>query len=666
MGKKAIDIPVVKAVDLLHKTVEEMFAFPHDFFILEFVDHSFATTKQRTIWSWILWEIHREYEDTPLLARHHIQNQVLTPKTHIDILSTIKNDCIETYDPEATGTMVGLNELVHKTFNNMYNILTVKLEAYVTGANAVDVLEVLKHPEIAKANETIFTTNNITAHDIAEQHDRIAKVLSEDKSLTRNSVAIAYRNSLVKGAQLLQCISSRGFMSEINNQNFKVPMLHSYSTGMRTLANYACDSRMATISALTQDTTMRDLQYTNRSFQILNSDTRNIYYKDCGTIEGSTIIIDSKKKLKQYLGMYHMVDNKWILIDTNNDKLLNTPLYVRTMVSCKNHDRHGVCIKCLGELGTSIISSDNLGQFVAARVQEKQSQGGLSVKHFSANAFDSVHNLDDNGARHFFIDDNTGTDIYVKPSVVSGRAKIVFKAEEVEEVLNAGPLIEKNIQFPTSRYSKISVVTVCKDDGGVIEKDRVDIGGLNTAYFSTEAIYYLYLSTQVVEIDDNGDWVLDMSSWDYTKPFLKLPRKKIDLVQAAKRFDNFLKGNKKTRSANRDLCATDYEDFGEAIMGIQDLTIEHSPTPVTHLQVMLYGLLAANPAQGDYRLPDPTNRSNSKFVTFVDKVTYGNIAVAMAYERQGGILTQPTSYNLTKRSSSGYEWFVLKGEKLRR
>lgn len=662
MGSK-LKLPLYKAKDLLNKTEEEMFSITDDIFIIEFDDGSFATTKERTVWSWLLWEIHRVFPQTPLLSRHHIGNQPITPKTHIDILTTIKNDCIDTYDPDATGTMVVINEWIHQTFNKMYNTLTVRLESYVTGANAVDVLNVLKHPVVAKANETIFNTPNITAYDIEEQHSVIADVLSTDDSLMDNSVAIAYRNSLVKGAQLLQCISSRGFMSEINNQNFKVPMLHSYSTGMRTLANYACDSRMATISALTQDTTMRDLQYTNRSFQILNSDTRNIHYRDCGTQEGVNVVIDSKKKLKQWLGMYHMVDNQWIPIDVNDDRLIGQPLYVRVMTSCKHHDRHGVCIKCLGELGTSIITGDKIGQSIAARVQEKQSQGGLSVKHFSANAFDLIHELDEVGSRHFIIDDMNHSDIYVKHALVAAGGTITFTAEEVEEVSNIEVMVRRNEMFSTGRHARITNVVVTKNDNGVVESDVVDIGGLSSSYFTMEAIYYLFDNN--LSIDENGDWVLDMSRWDSSKPFLKLPRKKIDLVQAAKRFDNFLKGTKKTKTLNRELSVTDFENFGEAIMGIQEITIEHSPTPVTHLQVMLYGLLAANPEEGDYRLPDPSNRNNSKFVTFVDKVKYGNIAVAMAYEGQGGILMQPTSYNLTKRSPSGYEWFVLKGEKLR-
>lgn len=655
-------LPTFMAIDLLRLSEEEIFEFPHDLFELVFTDGTIITTRERTAFSWVLWDIHRVYPNTPLLTRHHIADAIITPGTHVKLLTHIKNDCLSVYDPMNTGSMFSINELIHRTFNHLYNVLAVRLEAYVSGANALDVLEIIEHPTIAAANAAIFSQPNIDAKFIAKQHEVIAEVLEHDESVKENSVAIAYRNRLVKGAQLLQCISSRGFMSEINNRNFKVPMLHSYSTGMRTLTNYACDSRMATISALMQETVMRDLQYSNRSFQILNGDIRNVYYEDCGTMEGEKIIIDTQAKLNQYIGMYHLVETNWVQIDINDTSLLNRPIILRTMVNCKHPDRHGVCIKCIGELASGIVPTDKIGQFIAGHLQQKQSQNGLSVKHFSANAFDVEYELNETASNYFYLDEEDSSNIYLKGDVVKNNGILIFNGDEIKEIVNLQPLVEKGESFAPSRHSSITSVTVCTDDAGIKENVGVDIGSVTNAYLSQEAVYFILKDN--ITVDERGDWIVDLKDWDIEEPIFRLPRQKVDTVQASKRFEAFLKGLRKRKNDAKGFYSTDYESFGDAIMGLQALSIDYSPTPISHLQMMLYGVLANNPEQFDYRLPDPKNRQVGKFVTFNDKVGYGNLAVAMAYEKQGSILLQPTSYNLTKRSPSDYEWFVLKGEML--
>ena len=53
-------LPLLKACDLLYLSEEQIFALEHDIFELVFVDGTIETTKERTIWSWLLWDIHRQ------------------------------------------------------------------------------------------------------------------------------------------------------------------------------------------------------------------------------------------------------------------------------------------------------------------------------------------------------------------------------------------------------------------------------------------------------------------------------------------------------------------------------------------------------------------------------------------------------------------------------
>ena len=656
-------LPIVNAVDLLHITEDAMFEFEHDIFELVFIDGSIETTRERTMWSWLLWDIHRQYPDTPLSIRHHIGNSRLTPMTHAKLLSIIKTDCKNLYQDltVAYSNMMALNQVVHSSFNNMYNVLSYRLQEYVFSISSIDIIDVLNNPKIKAINDALDNSTNVTAPQIDKAHAGIEKVLMNDIELVSNPLAIAARNGLVKSKQLLQCISARGFMSEVNGQNFKTPMLTSYSTGMRTLSAYAMDSRTASISAFSQESIMRSLQYQNRSFQILNGDIRTIHHVDCGTSSTTEIFIDTMNKLEQYLGIYHLVSGKWVLIDTTDESLLNKPLRLRTIADCVYPDRHGVCAKCFGDLATSMIDGDKIGQQISAHVQAKLSQGALSVKHFTSNSIDSIYRLSIHAEKFFSKHPSKHTLILVNKNIATSGGYIIFDSEEVENINNLESP-ESIASVSINRFTKITSVKVVYPDGANENSEVVDIeSGTKTAALTKEALLYLLNNKWVV--DDYGNYKVDMKNWDIKKPFLQVPRKKADMVLAGKRFDSFLKGVPSRGKGENDSIKS-FLSFGNALMAFQDLTIEHIPMRVSHMQVMMYGLMAADPVNGDYRLPNPTDRKNGVFVSFRDKLNNGNIAVAMAYERQGSILRDPASFTNHKRSPSDFEYFIVGGEQL--
>ena len=657
-------LPTLLVSDLLHLSEDEIFALPHDIFELSFVNGSIVTTKQRTIWSWLLWDIHREYPNTPLLLEHHIGNIALTPMTHANVLSLIKTACKDLYqDPAAAySNMMALNRTVHSSFNNMYNVLTYRLQEYISTASVLDILAVLKHPEIKAINDSIDNATNITAPTIDRAHDNIERILLTDDSLIDNSVAIAVRNKLVKARQLLQCISARGFISEVNDQNFKTPMLTSYSTGMRTLASYTMDSRTASIAAFSQESTMRSLQYQNRSFQILNSDIKTIHHTDCGTTSSTEVFADTMDKLEQFVGIYHLNEsNQWQPINTKDVNLVNKPLRIRTIVDCKHPDRHGLCAKCYGDLATSMIDGDRIGQQISALIQAILSQGALSVKHYSSNSRDSVYNLSAVAEKYFSKHPKQHTKIMVKPSLIDEDSFIIFLPDEVENINNLES-IDSIKTVSISRYTKVMNLMVEYVEGGVVSSETVEIErGTKSASLTTEALIYLLENKWTV--DERGNYRVNLGNWDKDKPFLQVPRKKADMVLAGRNFDSFLKGTPSRGKGENDSIIA-YKSFGNALMAFQDLTIEHIPMRVSHMQIMMYGLMAADPENADYRLPDPAHRKDGTFVSFRDKVNNGNIATAMAYERQGRILMEPSSFTNHKRSFSDFEYFILAGEKL--
>lgn len=659
-----IKLPILLATDILHLTEEEIFDLEYELFELQFKDGNIETTKARTIWSWLLWDIHRQYPDTPLLCRHHIGSQHLTPMTHAKILSIIKTDCKNLYhDPTAAySNMMSLNRVVHGSFNNMYNVLSFRLQEYVFTISSLDILDVLRYPPIKEINDSLSNTDKITAPQVNKAHSNIEHILRNDPVISRNPVSMAIRNELVKSRQLLQCISARGFMSEVNGQNFTVPMVTSYATGMNTLSAYAMDSRTASISAFAQESTMRTLQYQNRSYQILNSDIHTIHHVDCGTTSTTELYIDSLDKLLQYVGMYHMVGGEWKSIDVHDETLVGKPLQVRTIADCIYPDRHGMCSKCFGDLSTSMIDGDKIGQQISAHVQSKLSQGALSVKHFTSNSLDSVYLLTDLASKFFSKHPTKHTLIMLNKLVVQPTSYIIFDSSEVENINNLES-VESVSTVSVNRFTKITSVRIEYPFEGATTAVTIDVeSGNKTAALTKEMLFYLLKHGW--SVDEFGNYRVDISEWDVNKPFMQVPKSKEDKILAGKRFDSFLKGVPSRGKGVNDSIKS-YDNFGDALVAFQDLTIEHIPMRVAHMQIIMYGLLANDPLNGDYRLPDPTNRKSGTFVSFRDKLNNGNIAIAMSFERQGGILMNPSSFVNKLRSASDFEWFVIGGEKLK-
>lgn len=667
MTKLSVEnLPLIQASEIAYLPKEMLdTAMPNRPFRLVFEDGVIVTTKERTIWSWYLWKIHRMYTLTPLLKSHHIGRAVITPDVHIGILTKIRRDYHQVYNSDGSDrNMDHINKLIHESYNDMYNGLTTDLEEYVSGANILDILEMLKHPVIAKANELIVNNKNITASYIDERYKEVAEVLKHAPELKRNSVAIAYRSKLVKQPQLLQCVTARGFMSDVDGANFRHPMRYGYAQGMRHLRDYAADSRMASLSAFSQHSTMSEFQYTNRSLQILNEDLRNIHHVDCGTKSFTWVTIDSLPKLEQYIGKYIMNDyGLWEPIDITNKKLLNKPLRLRTLQDCKTHDRHGVCMRCFGDLYTSYVSTDGLGQSTVQHVQQRQSQSVLSVKHFAENAFDHIVDIPLDTAKYFNQPEKDKSHLYVRESFIKNDGKIIFMAEEIENINNLID-IDSLSELTISRYAKLTKIQ-CRTFKDNVETTTMVSVENGTSYSILTGDSLMYILRAGWEIDEKGNYVVSLRNWDVNKPFFTFPRRKVDMVAAGKRVSEFLKGSKK-RDKNSDQTIVNFTDLGQALMAFQDMTIQYSKIRVSHIEVMLYGLLAADPDNKDYRAPDPLNRKSAKFVSFIEKVNFGNIATAMAYENQGGILEMPSSYVIDKRSPSSYEYYVMSQEDIER
>lgn len=651
----------INARELLDLDVETLFDQPQPIWVITFEDGTLLTTKERTIWSWYLWRAHRTYRDLPLITRHHICDRQISPLTHAKVLTDIKNDLLRTYTSNGiTLDPVEVDDHIYQSFNDQYNGLVVNIDEYAYTTDASDFVEIMEHPPIKALNEQIESNPDIRPKEIDRIQSQIEHIALTDPALKQNAVAIAMRNGLVKNKQLTQCISARGYMSEVNGTNFSEPMLTGYFEGMRTLFAYLADSRTASISAYAQESTMRGLQYQNRTYQIYCNPIHNIHRVDCGTRTSSPIIIDSMEKLADYVGKYHMIDGNWQLIDTTDKTLLNKPIALRTLVDCVYPDRHGFCAMCYGELYTGLQPDDHVGQMITAHVQSQQSQTTVSVKHFSVNSSDSVYVLDRVAQGVFNQDPAFKSRIYLNESVVKNHGVLTFISSDVMNINNLSD-VESIKAVPIARFTQVSMVAVEQADAaGGRSRYSVPLEG-DSKLPSLTAAFLKHLLIHGWTVDGTGNYQVDVSQWDWKKPIFTVPKKKEDKLKTSVAFEKFIKSNDVARSGNN---ATDFKSFSTALQKLQSIVIEHMPTRISHLEVILYGLLSADPSAGDYRLPNPLNRKASVFCKHSTKINKGNIALALSYESQAAIMSTPDSYVNTTRSASGYDYFVIEGELL--
>jgi hypothetical protein len=523
----------IKVRELVNMTFDDIKMNIDKHVSVQFEDGVTVDTRRKSIlYSWFFWEFHRRY-DIPVLHTHFVDTilngKSLSNSTHIKLLETIFADLMDTGLYETPELKEPILALIYEITNQVYNQLSRESEPYVSSINILDFLQVIDHPIIKKVVDEAQPNNE----SISNVYKTTISTINTDHTLANNPLVKAIRAELVSVNQVLQCVSVRGFVAEVDGSILSKPVMSNYSKGMGELYDYVADSRSAARSLYFSEAPLEDAEYFARRLQLLSMVVERIHYVDCGSTRYVNWFVrpPSDDDSGQYKGDLAFMDGKYYLDETSNslkvithkDTHLNGKIIkLRSPIFCTHPDAHGVCEVCFGRLAKNVSRYANLGHLCAATMTQQTSQSVLSTKHLLVSSVSANITLTDESRRFLSVTDTKNgylvreelRDLSVKLVVNRDEETGLIDILEIDDVANINP----------SRVSYIEYIELQFIDKVTTEERAVllQVNQANRrAVLTTE--FLLYLKKYGWEIDSKNNFMFDLKDWDFSLPVLKLP-----------------------------------------------------------------------------------------------------------------------------------------------
>ncbi len=642
----------IDARKVLTMTYEEMVAIPHQLVRVKFDDGELLTGWRQTIYSWYLWEFHRQYPNTPLNMNHHIGNKRFTKGTTL----TTGNKCLwSTYDayvhtPEPIEVET-LTELFYRINNRIFNE-TDRIEEYITTLSADDFIDILDHPKIQELNENV-QPNPLS---IGSVYKGITAVLKDEHELSRNWLAKAVKSDLVKIGQALQCVGPRGFLTDLDSHQFHTPILRSYAAGIYDAYGCAVESRSGAKSLIYNKELIKDTEYFNREMQLLCHPMSGLVHGDCGTTRTMPFNITDARQLKGLDGKYYVgEDGKLKTIHAWDKELIGKKVMLRAVNCCEVKHRGYVCSTCYGDLALSVPKSTNLGHVAATEVGGKITQRVLSNKHLDQSSLIEKISLDAFDSRFMQVMGKDGSKLGVADAIANRPITLTF-ARECTPYLADIKAVDEIPEHALPRYSQITQVTFnVLHESGNMESATVNVAvSSRIGYFT--AAFLKHVKNVNWELTPEGNYEITLDGWDMKRPIFALPMKQMNMMDFKLEVEGMLKRSKAYPAGKNSPDLSNPQVMSDEIGALFDLLNKRIDANFAHVEVMIQATLIVSEEDRDYRIPHPWE--NRQFGRFTDIMRFRSISGALAYEKQADTLNNPVSYLVKERQSTSYDEYL--------
>lgn len=684
----------INARTLLKFTTDELWDMLAGDFVLIFDDGELEVNARTTIYSSYAWEFHRLYPATPLLKKHHVVSVLggkrLSSGSHLELLGNAMwstHDCYAEDGENGLALRDTLSEMVYRLTNTMYNELSYRCEEFVAGLDVLDFLEVIEHPKVVAAMEKLRPTQD----SIAETNRAILNVLMSPTDIPNNALSLAARSKLVNDNQVLQCVGPRGYVTDIDSNQFRYPIMRGYFSGMRLFYDSFIESRSAAKALDFAKSPLQDAEYFSRRLQLMTQVVQRLHFEDCGTVdytpwtvrgptkEGDELEVDLDDPAmegKYYLddegryraidahsgdlsileGMYYMEEPgpgeprpKPVMIRKGDTHLVGRTLKLRTALHCAHKDPNGICHVCFGALSYSVPANTNIGQMCCTSLAQKSSQSVMSVKHLDGSA--SVENIRVHGAdRKFLKESADGATYLISDWLRDKKVRLVIPADYAKNISDVND-VKKVEDLDIYRVTELQTI------GFEVEYDdrRVDLVELQVAIGRRlgSMTYELlnYIKATGWGVDEKGNYTIDLAGWDWNKSAITLPSKHINMSDHSKEIANMLESNMSELRKRKD---TSPDAF---LVHLSDLVNSKLNVNVAVLAVVVYGSMIVSAEGRDYRLPKPwTERSLG---VMDDTMPNRSLSAVMAYEGHYDALVDPRSYVFTDRMDHPFDALLM-------
>lgn len=655
----------IRARKLLAISTDELWETLTGRFTLIFDDgQELETNWRRTVISSYAWEFHRQYPNTPLLKHHHIE-AVLGSKrygagTPLDLLGNCMWSVYEVY-----GDNVGRDKLAERIYqlnNQIYNEMSYRCEEYVGSMDILDWMEVLDHPKIIAMKEKVKDAVNKTPDEggrmIKEAYGVIDDVLGNGKDLPFNTVSRALRSKLVNANQVQQSIGPRGYLTDIDSDQFRYPIIPGYVEGIRSLYDSVIESRSAAKALQFSKSPLQEAEYFSRRLQLMCQTVRNLHQNcDCGTTETLRWQVRGKEvneegdetfagDLALLVGKYYIDEKTGGLRVIRGDKadqenLIGKSIRLRSVIHCAHPDPYGVCATCFGELSLSVLDDrTNLGHMCCTSMTQKSSQSVLSVKHLDSSAAVEPASLTPDEKRLFKISPD-GMSYLLADRLKGKSVQLIIPAmfaPNITDVLANHSIDDLNIR----QVSEMREIAVKVKEGNVeYDPERVNTSKDRRLASLTYSMLR-HIRKVRWDFNANNDYVIDMTGWDWNEPVMTLPLIHFNMSDHSKDIASMLESSKKQMEERDQKVSPD-----AFLVELYNLVNDKLTVNLAVLEVVLYGAMIISAEHDDYRLPKPwTDRGLGVMDMTMDR---RSLSATMAYEGHYDVFISPESYTKKNR-----------------
>jgi hypothetical protein len=655
----------IRARKLLAMTTDDLWDTLTGRFILIFDDNQeLETNWRKTVISSYAWEFHRQWGKTPLLKHHHIDGVLgkkrYSASTPLDLLGNCMWSVYEIYG-DAVGRDV-LAQRIYQLNNIIYNEMSYRCEADVGSMDILDWMEVLDHPKIIAMKEKVKDAVNKTPDEggrmIKEAYGVIDDVLGNGQDLPMNAVSLALRSKLVNANQVQQSIGPRGYLTDIDSDQFRYPIIPGYVEGIRSLYDSVIESRSAAKALQFSKSPLQEAEYFSRRLQLMCQTVRNLHQNcDCGTTETLRWQVRGKEvneegdevfggDLPLLLGKFYVDEKTGGLRVIRGDKydqenLIGKSIRLRSVIHCAHPDPYGVCATCFGELSLSVLDDrTNLGHMCCTSMTQKSSQSVLSVKHLDSSAAVEPASLTPDEKKFFKISAD-GMSYLLADRLKGKTVKLIIPAmfaPNITDVLANHSIDDLNIR----QVSEMREIAVQVKEGNVeFDPERVNTSK-DRRLASLTYPMLRHIRKVRWDFNANNDYVIDMTGWDWNEPVMTLPLIHFNMSDHSKDIASMLESSKKQMEArDKDVSPDAF------LVELYNLVNDKLTVNLAVLEVVLYGAMIISAEEDDYRLPKPwTDRGLGVMDMTMDR---RSLSATMAYEGHYDVFISPESYTKKNR-----------------
>lgn len=654
-------------------------------FILVFDDGELEVTAAETVFTSYCWDFHKKYPKIPLLKAHHVtsvlKGKLLGMSTHIKLMEAIIFNAIDVYEPDLT--WLELQTLKNKLFLQMYEVTNTLYNVYATEYfeefHSVDLLDFYEITNQPKIREILM---NMTEDEGSLKRayfavDSAIKGSAEYPEVYNNILAVLSRTGLVKHNQLLQCLAGRGSLADINNDIFKKPVIRSFSRGFRELSDALMESRSAAQSLASNQEQLEQAEWFAREIQLVTQCLARVHKGDCGSKhylnwlmrdavwakakeEGLPDELVRRSDLDIFAGKYYWDDDRQVLrvIRSGDKHLLGKILKIRSYVAgCQSTDPNGVCEACVGDMRYTIDHTANFGQSLTAEFTRIIAQLMLSTKHYLGSASSESVVIKEEFKR-FLEPAYSGNGYKFNEGLKDMRPILVLPKEDAAGLADLDK-VDSVKDLPVASIAALTLICIKyqerKTDWLTPVFPTVGVGSRKA--FLTEA-FLSYIKRKGWTYNQEGNYEIDLSEWDFKKPTMKLPMKQATMHDFAENVKCFIKRTKdskdtmfgqaltKSESDALGLDSSALQAFGYFLDMVNSSRISINAAVA---EAVLYPTMVASVARGNYNLPKVGDAYDMP--TMAEIVSGRSLSTALVHNAMGVALNDPRSFSPFGRPS---------------